>query len=244
MSANRPCKVAVSSRTRISLPRARARSRQAARTGANPCASHSRFHRSNDPTTAANAAADFRFKQDAGNLAAADQNVVRPFAAGLREGWRELTQGIGDREPGDKTERRRLARRAFRPGQDRHIEIAGGRGPCATMTPAPGALLERPDDGSVFAAGQRQRLGLVVGAADARPGEKPVTRGQGRRRGRHFTNNDRAAVCAASITGPGSTKKNSVTNAVTTSTPFNSPASGASNAAAGSSKYMTLTMRK
>ena len=50
-----------------------------------------------------------------------------------------------------------------------------------------------------------------------------------------------AAASAAPMMGPGSTQKNSVTTAVTNTTPLSSALIGLSKPGAGSSKYMTLT---
>ena len=56
MSMNRPCKVVVSSRTRIGSPSAKARARQASRTGPNPFSRQRRTQISKRRTKAANAA--------------------------------------------------------------------------------------------------------------------------------------------------------------------------------------------
>src|SRR5262249_37046307 len=99
------------------------------------------------------------------------------------------------------------------------------------------------DQRALGGARTRQGLGLVVGAADRVKGVQPKGFGK-RRRPAHLAKSEAAAASAPPTTGSGRRMKNSVSTAVTTSTHFSSGAIGRSNAAAGSSKYITLTMRR
>src|SRR5262249_54969785 len=118
------------------------------------------------------------------------------------------------------------------------------RHPDTSLTPAAGSLLERPNHGPRGGPFAGESLCLVIGAADRVAANQPITPRQTRLGLDHRTKRAEAAASAAPTIGPGSTKKNSVTIAVTNSTPFSSVVIGRSKIPAGSSKYMTLTTRR
>ena len=187
--------------------------------------------------------ADLQFEQDAGDLAAVQQQIVRPFAGEPGKIWDEIAERIADRQGRGEPELRRAVGRAGRTPHQREIEIAARRSPFAPAPPAAGGLRQGPHQGALRGTLARQGFGLVVGAAEGVARHQAPARRQLGHRG-HRRNSAEAAASAPPTSGPGSRKKNKVTSAVTSSTPLSSPAIGASKAASASSKYMTLTMRR
>ena len=156
----------------------------------------------------------------------------------------EHSSGASIRRRHNKTKLCRTGGRAGRAQDQRGVKVAPRRRPGAVATPAPGGLLHCPGHGSFGRTLTSEPCRLVIGAAERLVRNQPIGCLEKRRRHGHRANSDAAATSALPMTGPGSKKKNKVTNAVTTSTPFSSPAIGWSKAPVGSSKYMTLTMRK
>src|SRR5216110_3139314 len=110
--------------------------------------------------------------------------------------------------------------------------------------PAAGALRRRPHQRASGGAGARQLPRLVIGAADRVVAMQQKAPGQRGRAVAHRANNDFAAASAPPTIGSGNRMKNIVRNTVTTSTHLSSAAIGRSKTPTGSSKYMTLTMRR
>src|SRR5262249_8893787 len=133
---------------------------------------------------------------------------------------------------------------AIRPQQQRQIEVPRRRAPDVAAPAAPCGLLVGPDDRAGGTTRARQRLCLVVGTADAGEMMEPVAVRERRSAIAHRWNNEAAAASAPPTIGSGSRMNTIVRTAVTTSTHFNSAAIGLSNATSGSSKYITLTMRR
>ena len=100
-------------------------------------------------------AADLGFEQDAGELAAGDQNVVRPFAAQIEAGPHSAPSAVAQaRAPRQSRAARRCAGGAAGRSMIETIEIARRRGPEAAAAAAPGGLLAGPDQ---RALGARRR---------------------------------------------------------------------------------------
>ena len=107
-----------------------------------------------------------RLRENAGELAPADQHIVRPLD--LRRQSGHGAHGFGNRHAaGERQQRGRIAlRRAIgrRPDDHRHVQPgARRRKPDAPMTPAPRGLRLRHNGGALFGAGLGKARGDVVG---------------------------------------------------------------------------------
>src|SRR5712691_391118 len=190
------------------------------------------------------ARARLRFEEDTGELPAIGEEVVGPFVTQREGGSDERPERVAEPERGDKAELRRAGRRGVGPQYQRQIEIARRRPPEPAAPSTPGGLFVSPYQRPIGGAGTGQRLRLVVGAADRGVMMEAKAFGQGRGRVAHRANNDAAAASAPPTIGSGNRMKNIVSTAVTTSTHLSSGAIGRSNDRSGSSKYITLTMRR
>ena len=138
---------------------------------------------------------------------------------------------------------RRIGDRAIGPEQNGKVEIAARRGPAAAV-PAPARrLLAGPDHRQVGCAFRRQCLGILAGAADAVLHDQTAARRHVRAFG-HAPNNTAAAASVPFRTGARPMKKKTVIRPVTVTITEISRPSGRSKASAGSSKYISLTMRR
>src|SRR5690348_9919280 len=126
----------------------------------------------------------------------------------------------------------------------------------------PLGLLQSPDERPLGRTRCGKRLRLVIGAAKPPMGTEAVEvgkqkralleRAQARRSGvafagrsaAHPVNSAAATASAPSAKTPGQAKKNTITSAQITRTAWTSRAIGRSKAAAGSSKYISLTIRR
>ena len=121
--------------------------------------------------------AHLRFEQDAGELAAGQQDIVRPFEAERRV-WHEIEASFAHGKRRRKAELRRGFRLRRRPQHDRRIEISRRRSPHLALPAAALRLLQRPDERSLGGACACQRLGLVVGAAETLITAQRIERGK------------------------------------------------------------------
>src|SRR5262245_7266147 len=115
--------------------------------------------------------------------------------------------------------------------------------PTASAAAAPRGLLQAPDHRALGGAVVGEPLGLVVGAGDARQADQAEERRQGNGAA-HPAKSAEAACWALSISGPGFTKKNSMTMLVMAMMPFITQPVSLSRASTGSSKYITLMIRR
>src|SRR5258707_6662066 len=83
--------------------------------------------------------------QDAGDLAAANEHVVRPLQAHVAA----CRHDVGDSEGCNEPELGRTRSVTGRPQDGRRVEIADRRDPVAAAPAAPARLLARPDDGAL-----------------------------------------------------------------------------------------------
>src|SRR5262249_18480877 len=121
------------------------------------------------------------------------------------------------------------------------VAITAGWAPGAAASAAAAGLLARPYDGAFGGAAVRQPRRFVVGAADAlqRHQRPPVRQdGCGAHGKRPF-----AAAAAARLSGCGASAKIATVSAEAKATARLTANPGWSSASAGSSKYITLTMR-
>src|SRR6202023_166670 len=152
-------------------------------------------------------------------------------------------QSGAERQRGGETELRRARRPPVGAQDDRHIEIACRRDEAAAAPAAAGALRPRPDERALRRARARPALGLVVGAVDLGEARQPVERRKPRCG--HPGKSVAVAASAAPTIGAANTTKNRMVTADAANTAFISTPIGLSKGApAGSSKYMSLTMRR
>src|SRR5437763_16508359 len=130
------------------------------------------------------------------------------------------------------------------PQHKRQVKVSQRRQPWAAAPAPPGFLRIGPDQSALGRALARQPTGLVIRAADRLVAAQPKALGERGHAVWHRRNSDFAATSAPPKTGSGIRIKNIVSTAVTTSTHFSSGAIGRSKAPTGSSKYITLTMRR
>src|SRR5262249_28060233 len=123
------------------------------------------------------------------------------------------------------------------------VEIARRRGPAAPASAAAGQLLASPDERATVRAAGREALRFLVGAVDLVVGEETVEGGQPRRC-HQLGNSEAAAAWAASSTGPANTRNSSTSRPEPAMMAFMDQPGERSKAAVGSSKYITLTMRR
>ena len=173
------------------------------------------------------------------------QHVVRPFVGNRAKAWERAPRAT-HRRPKRRQRRAAPRPRACRPGarSPKHKDCLAATTKCAR------AGRVRPS--------ARNPQTMVPSAAPARASSlasslvlptvsRKISRYAAGSRGADIVIAQRATqrrLRRRRSTGPGSRKKSKVTKAVTTSTPFNSLANGASKLPTGSSKYMTLTTRK
>ena len=183
-------------------------------------------------------------QQEAGHLGAIEKEVIRPLQ---RKTWRadpcDRLDRLMQREPGYEAELRRRLHIAWIDQEQSRVEVTEGRRPLPAMPPPPRKLLGRCDPELSRIAGPSGLESVVVRRVRRLKREKPITRGLGLRRQIHDQNNERAAAPAALTIGAG-TNQNSSTTALDTTRTKVTPGDMRSNRSTGSSKYMTLTMRR
>ena len=143
------------------------------------------------------------FDQDAGELAAVDQQVVRPFQ---RDALLKATDTAGDgvmhRERRDE---RQLGRAVGRRGvgqQQAGVKVAGLRHPFAAAAATTGTLPRRGDPQRPPLAGTRARQPVFIGRGDGVVTDEPRAGRSGCGVKLH-QNSDRAAALAAASSGAG-----------------------------------------
>ena len=121
----------------------------------------------------------------------------------------------------------------------------------APATPPARLLPQRPDEGAMCGTlVTGKALGLFIGAPQAIERHEPVFRRKSRQRDRlrrlaaHPANSDAAAVAALFSSGAGKKKNSRVNRLVPAITSETSPLMVRSSASTGSSKYITLMMRR
>jgi len=121
------------------------------------------------------------------------------------------------------------------------MEIARARDPGAAAPAAPRALTVGYDPKAARIAGKRAAARFVVGRVDrVQTDDAP---GLPRSRGFGVQKSDCAAAMAASVSPDGANTK-TMMRAVATASTLRATTSGRSKGFAGSSKYMSLTMRR
>ena len=147
-----------------------------------------------------------------------------------------------ERHSGDETELRRERGRAWMNQQGAGVKAAPGRDPPSSTPAPPGALLLGDDPQAAGIAGERPPPRLLVGRVrSSEPDDAPG--GQALQPSGRAQNSDFAAAIAASVSGEGANMNRTISSAATPST-IRATGPVRSNGLAGSSKYISLTMRK
>ena len=178
--------------------------------------------------------------QKAGAFRAAGDEIVRPFEA--RRPRRASSAARASATPATKPSCARHRLRTRVDQQSAGVEIAPRRSPGPTAPAPPGALLIGDDPETSGIAGERAPARLLVGRVRSRRGGRRATR---ERRSAPAASQNRvcAAAIAALVSGEGANTNTMISSAAIASTP-RATTPGRSNALAGSSKYISLTMRR
>jgi hypothetical protein len=179
------------------------------------------------------------FDEDPGAFRASRHQIVRPFETDV--GRAEVSSSTRQRHAGDKAELRRHRRRTGIDHEGAGVKVTLGRHPDAATASFPGGLFIGDDPKAAGVAGKRAAARVLVGRIDHNvPNEAPVSMRTIRTRG-DDQKSDCAAAIAALVIGEGKNTNKIIMSAESAST-IRATGPGWSNAAAGSSKYMSLTI--
>ena len=180
-------------------------------------------------------------EQQAGAFGAADDEIVRPFET--RPPRAEVPGRPDEGHAGDEAQLRRAGLRARIDQQRARMEIAPRRHPAAASAAAAGALLacDDPQPAGIARDGAAARLG--IGRVDRVETVDPPSERRGSPRGGNAQNSVCAAAMAALVKSEGARTKAMMRTAAKAST-LRATTPGRSNATAGSSKYISLTIRR
>ncbi len=180
------------------------------------------------------------FDEKAGAFRASTHQIIRPFET--RVGRAEIPRGARQRDARNKTELRCDCWRTGIDHQDAGVKVALWRDPGPPTPASSGGLLVGDDPQASRVARMSAAARLLVGGIDrAKSNDAPallraLQRGGGQK-------SDCAAAIAALVIGEGANTNRMIISAETAST-MRETAPGRSNAAAGSSKYISLTILK
>ncbi len=178
------------------------------------------------------------FQKDARQFLAVGQHIIGPFEGDTRM-RREGRRHVGGGNGGDKGKLRPFAFAAPWLQQQRSSKIVMGRFPVPSPPAPAGGLAPRRQPQRPLLACQRQAACLFIGGIDFVEALEAVARRPARQGKRTL-----AAMSALEMIGDAATMKNRVTTPEITRIALLPSAMLPSKAAAGSSKYITFTMRK
>ena len=182
------------------------------------------------------------FDEDPGAFDAVSE--MRSFGHLRRASAAPMSFGrAGERDAGDEAELRRDRRRTRIDQQCAGVEIALGRDPGSSAPASPGGLFAGDDPQTPRIAGKSATARLIAGRIDRVEMDDAPGRRRAERRLARAQNRDCAAAIAALVSGDGANTKMMISSAETAST-LRATTPGRSNALAGSSKYISLTMRR
>ena len=154
-------------------------------------------------------------------------------------GRAKIPCGAHQGHAGDEPELRRDRTRAWIQDEGAGVQVAPRRDPASATAPSARSLFLSDDPQSVGAAGQRAAARLLVGRIDgAQTNDAPAYAVQP---GGGGQKSDCAAAIAAFVIGDGANTNKMIASAETAST-MRATGLGRSNAGAGSSKYISLTI--
>ncbi len=179
------------------------------------------------------------FNENPSAFRAVRHEIVRPFEADI--GHAEIRDRARQRHSCDKAELRRDSTRTGIDHEGAGVQVAPRRHPDATSTASARRLLFGDDPQAIGVAGQRAATRLFVGRIDgAKTNDAPVSM-RAVQPGSGGQKSDCAAAIAAFVIGDGANTNRMIASAETAST-IRATALGRSNAATGSSKYISLTI--
>ena len=180
------------------------------------------------------------FNENPGAFRSTRHQIVWPFEADI--GHAEICDRARQRHSGDEAELRRNRTRAGIDHQGAGVEVSLRRDPGAAPTASARRLLVGYDPQAIGVAGQRAAARLLVGRIRRRRNRtirqrsmRAVQPGGGGQK------SDCAAAIAALVIGEGANTNRMIASAETAST-MRATGLGRSNAGAGSSKYISLTI--
>src|SRR5208337_2787709 len=179
--------------------------------------------------------------QEACAFRAGADEIVRPFET--RHRGADVFRRARQRNARHEAELRRRLLRTRVDHQRAGVEVASGRRPDPTAPAPPGALLFGDDPKTPGIAGEGAAAGLIVSRVDRAEADDPPAGPHAVGFRRRAQNSVCAAAIAASVSSEGANTNAMISRAATPSTP-RATRSGRSNALAGSSKYMSFTMRR
>ena len=191
-------------------------------------------HAGGPPPPEANA-----FDEDPRAFRASTHEIVRPFEANVSRS--KIPRGARQGHARDEAELRRDRRGTGIDHEAAGVQVTARREPDpATAAPA-GGLLVRDNPHAAGVAGQRAATRLFVGRIDgAQSNDAPVMM-RAVRSGDGVQKSDCAAAMAALVSGEGANTNRMIMSAESAST-MRATGVGRSNAGAGSSKYISLTI--
>ena len=179
------------------------------------------------------------FNEDPSAFRTVRHEIVRPFEADV--GHAKICDRARQRHSGDEAELRRDRTRAGIDYEGAGVQISLRRDPGAAPTASPRRLLVGYDPQAIRVAGQHPAAGLLIGRIDgAETNDAPLSR-RAVQPGGGGQKSDCAAAIAALVIGEGANTNRMIASAESAST-MRATEVGGSNAGAGSSKYMSLTM--
>ena len=179
------------------------------------------------------------FNKNPGAFRSTRHQIVWPFEADI--GHAKICDRARQRHSGDEAELRRNRTRAGIDHQGAGVQVAPRRDPGAATAASARGLFVRDDPQSVGVAGQRAAARLLVGRIDgAETNDAPASM-RAVQPGGGGQKSDCAAAIAAFVIGDGANTNRMIASAETART-MRATGLGRSNAGAGSSKYMSLTI--
>src|SRR5271165_368153 len=178
------------------------------------------------------------FDQQPRAFRAVVDKIVRPFEPSA--GGANIRGGAGERDACDESKLGRFRLRTWIDQQSAGVEIAARRDPGSPAPTAAGVLLAGGDPEAARVARERAAARLLVGGVDrVEPSEPPA----GRRGLLRAQNSVCAAAIAASVSSQGA-KTNTMISSAAIACTARATNPWRSNALAGSSKYINLTIRR
>ena len=196
------------------------------------------IHANSHDTGRATASKTNAFNEDPGAFRAIRHQVVRPFETNV--GRAEIPCGAHQRHAGDEAELRCDRTPAGIQDKGAGVKVAPRRDPGAATAASARGLFVRNDPQPVGVAGRCAAAPLLVGRVDSvQTNDAPASMRAAQPEGGQKS--DCAAAIAASVIGDGANTNRMIVSAETAST-MRATGLGRSNAGAGSSKYISLTI--
>ena len=179
------------------------------------------------------------FDEDPGAFRAVRHQIIRPFEADF--GRAEILRGARQGHAGDEAELRRDRGRTGIDHEGAGVQVALRRDPGPATAASARGLFVGDDPQAVGVAGQRAAARLLVGRIDGAESNDAPASMRAVQPGSGGQKSDCAAAIAALVIGEGANTNRMIMSAESAST-MRATGPGRSNAGAGSSKYISLTI--